>query len=147
MILLINVTSINLYILKILFIERGEGREKERKRNINVWVPFMHPLLGTWPTTQACALTRNQTCDLLVHSLTRPTEPHQPGPSDSLSASYSADVPILEHNGSDTILVACGLPGAQRWNCLSFSWSQGASGHTFQSLKQQLSTCINHQSC
>ena len=26
-----------------------------------------HPQLGPWPTTQACALTRNQTSDLLVH--------------------------------------------------------------------------------
>ena len=26
-----------------------------------------HPLLGTWPTTQACALTGNQTSDLFVH--------------------------------------------------------------------------------
>ena len=29
----------------------------------------MHPLLGTWPTTQACALTGNQTSNLLVVSL------------------------------------------------------------------------------
>ena len=28
-----------------LFLERGEGREKER--NINVWLPLAHPLLGT----------------------------------------------------------------------------------------------------
>ena len=53
-----------------LFLERGEGREKERERNINVWLPLACPLLGTWPTTQACALTGNQTCDPLVH---RPT--------------------------------------------------------------------------
>ena len=49
-----------------LFLERGEGREKERERNINVWLPVAHPLLGTWPATQACALTRNQTSDPLV---------------------------------------------------------------------------------
>ena len=42
-----------------LFLERGEGREKERERNINVWLPLAHPLLGTWSTTQACALTGN----------------------------------------------------------------------------------------
>ena len=39
-----------------LFLERGKGREKERERNINVWLPLTRPLLGTWPTTQACAL-------------------------------------------------------------------------------------------
>ena len=44
-----------------------EGGEKERERNINVWLPLEHPLLGTWHTTQACALTGNQTGDPLVH--------------------------------------------------------------------------------
>ena len=39
-----------------LLLERGEGREKDRERN-------------TWPTTQACALTRTRTSDLLVHRL------------------------------------------------------------------------------
>ena len=37
-----------------LFLE-GERREKE-ERNINVWLPLMCLLLGTWPATQACAL-------------------------------------------------------------------------------------------
>ena len=40
-----------------LFLERGGGKEKERERNINVWVPLACPLLGTWPATLACALT------------------------------------------------------------------------------------------
>ena len=39
-----------------LFLERGRERE-ERKRNINVWLPLVCPLPGTWPKTQACALT------------------------------------------------------------------------------------------
>ena len=42
-----------------LLLERGGGKE----RNINVWLPLARPLLGTWPTTQACALTRNLTHD------------------------------------------------------------------------------------
>ena len=42
-----------------LFLERGKGREKERERNINVWLPLMRPLLGTWPATQAWVLTGN----------------------------------------------------------------------------------------
>ena len=41
--------------------------EEERERNISVWLPLMLFLLGTWPTTQACALTGNRTGDLLVH--------------------------------------------------------------------------------
>ena len=44
----------------------GEGKEKERETNINVWLPLPHPLLGAWPATQACALTGNQTCNPLV---------------------------------------------------------------------------------
>ena len=32
-----------------LVLERGEKREKERERNINVWLPLVHPLLETWP--------------------------------------------------------------------------------------------------
>ena len=43
----------------LLFLERGEGREKKRERNINMWLPLMCPQLGTWPTTQACTLTGN----------------------------------------------------------------------------------------
>ena len=43
--------------------------EKERERNINVWLPLVYPLLGTWPATQACALTGNRTSDILVHRL------------------------------------------------------------------------------
>ena len=46
-----------------LFLERGGVREKDRERNINVWLPLVHPQLGTWPTTQACALTGNGTSD------------------------------------------------------------------------------------
>ena len=35
-------------------------------------LPLIHPQLGTWPATQACALCRNQTG-------AQPTEPLQPG--------------------------------------------------------------------
>ena len=42
-----------------LFLERREGKEKEWERNINVWLLLEHLPLGTWPATQACALTRN----------------------------------------------------------------------------------------
>ena len=67
-----------------LFLERGEGREKERERNINVWLPLTRPLLGTWPETQIHVLTRNRTSDPLLRtqsSGTQCTEPHQPGPN------------------------------------------------------------------
>ena len=42
-----------------LFLEKGEGREKERERNIPR-LPPASPPTGTWPAIQACALTGNQ---------------------------------------------------------------------------------------
>ena len=50
-----------------LLLERGERKGKERERNINLWFSLTRPPLGAWPTTQACALTGNGTCDPLVH--------------------------------------------------------------------------------
>ena len=50
-----------------MFIFRERGREGEREgEKLNVWWPLAHTLLGTWPATQACALTGNQTSDPLV---------------------------------------------------------------------------------
>ena len=37
-----------------LLLERG--REGVREGNISVWLPLMRHSLGTWPTTQSCAL-------------------------------------------------------------------------------------------
>ena len=34
---------------------------------MDVWLPLVHPPLGTWPKSQAWALTGNQTGDPLVH--------------------------------------------------------------------------------
>ena len=34
-----------------------------------MWLPLVHPQLGTWPATKVCALAGNQTHDLYVHSL------------------------------------------------------------------------------
>ena len=62
--------SPTLFFFKILFVyflERREGRVKGRERNVNVWLPLKCPLLGTWPTTQACALTGNHTSNTLVY--------------------------------------------------------------------------------
>ena len=52
-----------------LIFREGEGWEKESERNINVGLTPTHPSLGTWSTTQACALTRNRTTDPLVYRL------------------------------------------------------------------------------
>ena len=62
-----------------LFLERGEGKEKERERNIDVWLLPARPLLGPGlHATQAFALTGNRTGDVLKAG-TQSTEPHQPG--------------------------------------------------------------------
>ena len=60
------------FLKKILFIFREREREGEREgeKHQCVLVFFMHPLLGTWPTTWACALTGNRTGNPLGH---RPT--------------------------------------------------------------------------
>ena len=67
------------FFLKILFYffifrEGGREGEKERERNISVWLPLAYPLLGTWLATQACALTWNRTGD--PHPLRRFTGQH-----------------------------------------------------------------------
>ena len=65
-----------------LFLERGERREKERERNISVWLPFTWPPLGTHPTTQTCALTGNRTSNPLVLRLSfNPLSHTSQGPS------------------------------------------------------------------
>ena len=78
----------------------GEGREKERERNMNMWLPLAHPQPGTWPTTQACALTGNQTGSLLVrrlvfnplnHTSQGSLQPHQGYPFSLRKWSKSAD--------------------------------------------------------
>ena len=38
-----------------LSLEQGGGREKEREKNISVWLPLERSLLGVWSATQACA--------------------------------------------------------------------------------------------
>ena len=59
--------------------EGERERERERERNISVWLLLMEPLLGTWPATQACALTGNKPATLWFAASTQSTEPHQPG--------------------------------------------------------------------
>ena len=48
--------------------------------NINVWLPLVCPLLGTWPTTQTCAPTGNPMDNPLVHRLVlNPLSPMRQG--------------------------------------------------------------------
>ena len=63
---LLHISEYFLLLFIYLFLERREGREKERERNINMQLLLICPLPGTWPTTQACALTGNLTRDPFV---------------------------------------------------------------------------------
>ena len=75
-----------------LIIKRGAGREKEREKNINVWLPLTRPLLGTWPATQACALTGNGTGNPLVLRLAlKPLSHTSQGALGFLKATFSKE--------------------------------------------------------
>ena len=63
-----------------LFTFRAEGREKERERNISVWLPLAHPIPATWPATQACALDwESNWRPFGSQAGAQSVEPHQPG--------------------------------------------------------------------
>ena len=53
-------------LLNLFFLEMG--REGERERNINVWMPLTCLQLEIYAATQTCALTGNWTGNLLVCS-------------------------------------------------------------------------------
>ena len=65
-----------------LFLDRGEMREKERERNINVWLPLTWPPLGAWPATQCVPWLGIEPETLLFAAHDQSTGPHQPGPND-----------------------------------------------------------------
>ena len=50
-----------------LFLEKGEGREKERERNINMWLPLICPHWGPRLQPRACALTPCFTGECSIH--------------------------------------------------------------------------------
>ena len=58
-----------LYFFFLIYVFLERGREGERERNISVWLSLTWSPLGTWSTTQACALTGNRTSNSLVCSL------------------------------------------------------------------------------
>ena len=57
--------------LKILYIyfQREGKRGRKREKHQCVFASHMRPPLGTWPATQACALTGNRTSDSLAPRL------------------------------------------------------------------------------
>ena len=81
-----------IYLFIYLFIEaregKREGKEGERKeRNID-WLHPAHLQPGTQPATQACALTGNQTSNLLIHGpMPNPLSPSARAKADHLNKS------------------------------------------------------------
>ena len=65
---LLKTQNRDIIIIIILFIFRERGREREGEGEKHQCViAFDVPPTGTWPATQTCALTGNQTRDHLVH--------------------------------------------------------------------------------
>ena len=63
-----------------LVLDRGEGKEKERKRYINVWLPLKRPpLLGTAYNPGMCPNWDSNWRPFGSQAGTQSTEPHQPG--------------------------------------------------------------------
>ena len=54
--------------------------ETRRERNINMWLLLAHPSLGTWPATETCAPTGNQTkplvCRLALNPVSHTSQGH-----------------------------------------------------------------------
>ena len=68
-----------------LFLERGREGEREGEKHQCVVASHMPLLLGTWPTTQTCALIGNRTGDPLVcRLLLIPLSHTSQGPSSHL---------------------------------------------------------------
>ena len=83
-----------------LFFERGEGRETEKETTINVWesihwLPLAQAYPGTWPVTQACALTSGFAGGCPTHWAT-PARAHlHPLPEVSLISAWVGTIALL----------------------------------------------------
>ena len=80
--LLLKQKSVTLFFKRFyLFIsERGEGREKERERNIN-WLPLAHASVGDWTCSPSmCPDWESNWWPFALQDGTQPTEPCWPGP-------------------------------------------------------------------
>ena len=77
------------------------------KRNID-WLPLIPPQVGAWPTTQACALSRNWTQGLLVcGTMPSPLSPISQGPFNSLTQYMYTSLSFRKN--SNSILITANL--------------------------------------
>ena len=116
-----------------IFLERGKEGEREG-RNINMWLPLERPPLGTWPATQACALTGNWTSNPLV---CRPAL----NPLSHTSQGYIQDFKILKTTSDMTPFY---LSPFSPFLLLSFSLSFPPSLHFFLPFVLGL-TCFSYE--
>ena len=79
---------------KYIFLIYFQREWKERDRNIDL-LPLTCPQLGSQPTTQACALTGNQTSDPSVHRLALNPRSHT---SQGENPASKASLATKEHN-------------------------------------------------
>ena len=63
----------------ILFLDRGEEREKERERNINVWLPLMHHTGDLACNPGTCPDWESNQRLFGSQARAQSTEPHKPG--------------------------------------------------------------------
>ena len=79
---------IRLNFLKIffqLFLETGEGKEKEREKNINVWLPLASPTGDLAHNSGMCPELEWNGRPFGSQASTQSTEPHQPEPDSILN--------------------------------------------------------------
>ena len=78
-----NQTSFKIFnFLNFIFRERGREGGWKRGKETSMCGCLSRPLLGTWPATQACALTELTRELFGSQPGTQSTEPHQPEQSD-----------------------------------------------------------------
>ena len=119
--------------------ERGRGEERERERETLIVCLLYVPQPRIDPTTQACVLTRDQTCKPLVYgTMLQPTEPPSQGPP-----AFFEDLILLffPHLPSLSVL-HYEAPKSQCGEAVS-SWSSGR-GEACGEGKSWEHSCISH---
>ena len=76
---LVKLCTCHRFFKKILFIFTGEGSETKRERNINLWLPLLHSLLGTSSNPGMCPDRELNQWPFGLQAWVQSTEPHQPG--------------------------------------------------------------------
>ena len=94
-----------------LFLKRGEEKEKEMGRNINVWLPLMCPYWGPGVQPRHVPWLGKETVTLWFAAHTQSTELHQPGPGFHFNIYLKNSDPVvfclLQHSLNCGSLLCC----------------------------------------